>query len=70
MIKLATTKAGVVELAVAPPKDVVQEERTPQSSIQRSPEFTTMRPEVVDAKVYKVKSSFVKIPFLSLLDLL
>ena len=60
MIKLATTKAGVVELAVAPSKDVVQEKRTLQSSIQRSPEFTTMRPEVVDAKVYKVKSSFVK----------
>lgn len=60
MIKITTTKANVVELAVAPSKDVVNEKRILQSSIQRSPEFTTMRPEVVDAKVYKVKSSFVK----------
>ncbi len=60
MIKLTTNEASVVEVAVNSTKNIPKEENTLNRTPQRSPEFTTNRPEVVDAKVYKVKSSFVK----------
>ncbi len=58
MIKL-TTEPSVVELAVTPSQQTLKRD-SHNTNHPKPSEFTTSRPEVVDAKVYKVKSSFVK----------
>ena len=61
MIKLSSREANVVEISDNSPKqNVVQEKIVKDNNTHETREFTTNRPDIVDAKVYKVKSSFVK----------
>ena len=61
MIKLSSKEANVVEISNNSPKqNVVKEKIVKDNNIHETREFTTNRPDIVDAKVYKVKSSFVK----------
>ena len=61
MIKLSSKEANVVEISDNSPKqNVVQEKIVKDNNTHETREFTTNRPDIVDAKVYKVKSSFVK----------
>ena len=61
MIKLSSKKTNVVEISDNSPKqNVVQEKIVKDNNTHETREFTTNRPDIVDAKVYKVKSSFVK----------
>tara|TARA_B100001250_G_C19659376_1_gene726340 strand:- start:350 stop:1015 length:666 start_codon:yes stop_codon:yes gene_type:complete len=61
MIKLSSKETNVVEISNDTPKEnVVQEKIVTDNNTHETREFTTNRPDIVDAKVYKVKSSFVK----------
>ena len=61
MIKLSSKETNVVEISDNSPKqNVVQEKIVKDNNTHETREFTTNRPDIVDAKVYKVKSSFVK----------
>ena len=61
MIKLSSKETNVVEISNnSPKKNVVQEKIVKDNNTHETREFTTNRPDIVDAKVYKVKSSFVK----------
>ena len=61
MIKLSSKDLNVVQVSKKSPKqNVVQEKIVKDNQTHETREFTTNRPDIVDAKVYKVKSSFVK----------
>jgi len=61
MIKLSSKETNVVEISNETAKEnVVQEKIVTDNNTHETREFTTNRPDIVDAKVYKVKSSFVK----------
>ena len=61
MIKLSSKDTNVVEISNSTPKkNIVQEKILTDNNTHKTREFTTNRPDIVDAKVYKVKSSFVK----------
>ena len=61
MIKLSSKETNVVEISNETSKEnVVQEKIVTDNNTHETREFTTNRPDIVDAKVYKVKSSFVK----------
>ena len=61
MIKLVSKDANVKEILKSnSKKDVLKEKIIKDNNTHETREFTTNRPNIVDAKVYKVKSSFVK----------